>query len=339
MMDLALFRLPDGRAWIGEGPFAEAAEPPPGDAFYVNDFALSSPTPWKIPARLTAVPEGSLPASFAVLASRPRIVWEKPATEWFKMAFRRIRKDVLSQKLRKMVPVLTESGTLMPLNGQDGDLNSLLDRVMNAPKGLWGYARIEGDRGFLGATPELLLQKKGDALETMALAGTAKPGGQDSFTTDAKEIQEHELVAGFLQDTLAPLGPVTRGQREVSEAAGLTHFRTKVSVQLEAHHDLNSLVRRLHPTPAVGCLPRDSASLEKLAEYRRQLDAPAFFGAPFGLKIGDTFHAVVSIRGIAWDGDKVMLASGCGIVGGSAFDHEWRELRLKRESVARLLGL
>ena len=44
-------------------------------------------------------------------------------------------------------------------------------------------------------------------------------------------------------------------------------------------------------------------------------------------------------HGIAWQGDEVTLPSGCGIVGGSAFDHEWRELRLKREAVLRLLGL
>lgn len=338
MMDLALFRLPDGKAWIGEGPFAEAAEPPPGDAFYVNDFALTSPTPWKIPSRLTEVPAGSLPEHFAVTEVQPRIVWQKPATEWFKMAFRRIRKDVLSHKLRKMVPVLTESGTLQQQNGQT-DLTALLNRVMEAPSGLWGYARIQGDKGFLGATPELLLRKEGSRLETMALAGTAKPNGRESFVTDAKEIEEHELVAGFLQDALAPLGKVQKGERQTSEAAGLTHFRTEVAVELEGNPDLNSLVRRLHPTPAVGCLPRDEVSLEKLTEYRRQLQAPEYFGAPFGLKVGNAFHAVVSIRGIGWDGDKVMLSSGCGIVGGSAFDHEWRELRLKRESVARLLGL
>jgi menaquinone-specific isochorismate synthase len=48
---------------------------------------------------------------------------------------------------------------------------------------------------------------------------------------------------------------------------------------------------------------------------------------------------VVSIRGIAWQGHKGFLPSGCGIVGASAYDHEWRELRLKREAVMSMLGL
>jgi menaquinone-specific isochorismate synthase len=89
----------------------------------------------------------------------------------------------------------------------------------------------------------------------------------------------------------------------------------------------------------VGVLPRDEASLARLMEYRRQLGAPAFYGAPFGLKMGDAFHCVVAIRGLCWSGSDVLLPSGCGIVGGSAFDHEWRELRLKREAVAALLGV
>jgi menaquinone-specific isochorismate synthase len=298
----------------------------------VNDFTLSDAKPWKAPARLTPVAET---ADLEVDGGGPpRVSWSRPESEWFKMAFRRIRRDVLGERLRKMVPILTERGTL-----QEGRLTALLARVMDAPEGLWSYAFLREGDGFLGATPELLLDVKGRALRTMALAGTAKPNGAESFITDVKEIEEHELVSGFLAGALGELGPVTRGVREVSEAAGLTHFRTELSVVLDSAPDLNALVRRLHPTPAVGVLPRDEASLARLMEYRRQLGAPAFYGAPFGLKMGDAFHCVVAIRGLCWSGSDVLLPSGCGIVGGSAFDHEWRELRLKREAVAALLGV
>ncbi|CAN5800010.1 hypothetical protein BH11VER1_BH11VER1_02530 [soil metagenome] len=333
-MDLVLFRLPDGRAWMGEGPFAEAAEPPEGVAFYVNDFTLSDPNPWKTPARIVEVSQASELLPFFPETTPPRIAWQKPETEWFKMAFRRIRRDVLSQKIQKMVPILTEQGALL-----SGDMRALLGPVLSAPQGLWSYAWLKGRGGFLGATPELLLSIENQKLQTMALAGTAKPNGAESFITDAKEIDEHEIVAGFLAETLADLGTVSRSPREVSETSGLMHFRTQLSVNLEEKADLNALVKRLHPTPAVGCLPRDESSVQKLMEYRRQLHAPAFFGAPFGMKTDTAFHAVVSIRGLSWQGANVLLPSGCGIVGGSAFDHEWRELRLKRESVARLLGV
>lgn len=253
------------------------------------------------------------------------------------MAFRRIRREVLAKRLVKMVPVLTERGTIV-----SGDPICLLDRIMNAPSNTWGYARIEGNQGFLGATPELLFRSKDHQVETMALAGTAKPGAHEAFLQDVKEIDEHEIVVRYLQDQLSPLGEVNREPRDLCHTSKLLHFQSNLTVKLSAEADPDTLVRELHPTPAVGCLPREDTWLQRLKEYRTQLRVPNFFGAPFGfVEPGDSHlcHMVVSIRGISWLGAEAQLPSGCGIVGGSAFDHEWRELRLKRESVISMLGL
>lgn len=337
MMEFALFRLPDGRAWLGEGPFtALATAPAAGGAFYINDFDLKDPKPWKVPARLHEITAGSLGEKIHLNGSqKTQIQWAKPATEWFKMAFRRIRRDVQAKRLEKMVPVLTESGTLTA-----GDPRRLLDSIMQAPANMWAYAHVKESGGFLGATPELLFTVKGQQLETMALAGTAKPGNQDAFLTDVKEIEEHEIVVRYLTQHLQALGAVTRDPRVLCQTSGLVHFQSKLSVHLNSAADPAQLVPLLHPTPAVGCLPRDAESMEKLREYRQQLKVPGFFGAPFGFAETDgTTHIVVSIRGICWEGNQISLPSGCGIVGGSAFDHEWRELRLKREAVLRLLAL
>lgn len=334
MTDVAFIRLPDGSAWLGEGPFEDLAERPvSGGAFYVNDFDLSDVRPWKRPSRLSQVSADEVRARFGS-AGPMRIAWEKPATEWFKMAFRRIRREVLSGRLDKMVPVLTETGKWV-----DGIPEQLLASLMEAPGNLWCYGRLHAGRGFLGATPELLFHSNAKALETMALAGTAKPGAQADFLSDVKEISEHELVVDYLRERLAKIGTVTREPRGLCETSGLMHFQTWMKVQLDDPAEPEALVRWLHPTPAVGCLPRREEWLAKLREYRAMLNVPGFFGAPFGFASGDECHMVVAIRGIAWDGSRVMLPSGCGIVGGSAFDHEWRELRLKREAVLRLLAL
>ncbi|MCE9518985.1 MAG: chorismate-binding protein [Verrucomicrobia bacterium] len=333
-MDLAFFRLPDGRTWIGEGPFTELATPPDGAAFYVNDFVLADPKPWKVPTRLIEIKSAADLERFLPTSKPLRIAWQMPGTEWFKMVFRRIRRDVLAQRLRKMVPVLTETGVVV-----EGDPASLLRRAFDAPTGFWAYARIKDGAGFVGATPEMLLTRTGSNIQTMALAGTAKPSGAEDFTTDVKEIEEHELVANFLEETLNRVGDVMREQREISVAGGLTHFRTRFSAELRSVRDDAALVRLLHPTPAVGCLPRDEPSLSKLMEYRHQLGAGDFFGAPFGFRDGGDFHCAVAIRGISWSGSEVKLPCGCGIVAGSAFDHEWRELRQKREAVAKLFGV
>ena len=337
MTEFTLFRLPDGRAWLGEGPFtALAAAPATGGAFYINDFDLSDPKPWKVPTKLHTITADSLAQKIHLNgAQTPQINWAKPATEWFKMAFRRIRREVLAKRIEKMVPVLTESGTLT-----SGDPRRLLEAIMKAPTNMWGYAHVKESGGFLGATPELLFQVHGQDLETMALAGTAKPGNQDAFITDVKEIEEHEIVVRYLTEQLQTMGAVSRQQRTLCQTSGLVHFQSRLNVKLHVAADPAQLVPLLHPTPAVGCLPRNDASIARLREYRQQLKVPGFFGAPFGFAEADgTTHVIVAIRGICWDGDNISLPSGCGIVGGSAFDHEWRELRLKREAVLRLLAL
>jgi len=339
MTDIAFFRLPGGRAWIGKGPFQSlAAAPEAGGAFYVNDFDLADPLPWKVPAQLVETGAEALGANAGWNGAQPpRITWAKPATEWFKMAFRRIRREVLAKRLEKMVPVLTERGTIA-----SGSPVRLLERVMNAAANTWGYAWIHGADGFLGATPELLFRAHGTLVETMALAGTAKPGNQDAFLTDVKEIEEHEIVVRYLTDQFSALGTVQRDPRSLCHTSGLVHFQSDLHIALHSPADPAVLIRQLHPTPAVGCLPREEQWLARLREYRTQLKVPGFFGAPFGFVEpgkGSTCHMVVAIRGISWSGQEARLPSGCGIVGGSAFDHEWRELRLKREAVVKMLGL
>ena len=333
-MDLAFFRLPDGRAWIGEGPFLSAASPPAGASFYINRFTLDDDRPWKTPARLWEIKRIEDLARWIPQSDSIRIQWTPPDTEWFKMVFRRIRREVVAGRLRKMVPVLAERGRVVA-----GHPASLLQRILEAPPGFWAYGRIEGGSGWLGATPELLLSRSGNRLQTMALAGTAKPSGADDFASDAKEIEEHEIVADFLEEALAGVGKVTRDRREVKAAGGLTHFCTRFSVALDADRADGALVRLLHPTPAVGCLPRTVAALDKLMEFRHRLGAGGFFGAPFGFRTDGEFHCAVAIRGISWTDGEVSLPCGCGIVAGSAFDHEWRELRQKRDAVAQLLGI
>ncbi len=74
-----------------------------------------------------------------------------------------------------------------------------------------------------------------------------------------------------------------------------------------------------------------------MLEWRRRLHCPPQFGAPFGVIHAGRFDCVVAIRGIWWQGDRLALPAGCGIIEPSRLVSEWRELRLKRESVKRFL--
>jgi menaquinone-specific isochorismate synthase len=171
----------------------------------------------------------------------------------------------------------------------------------------------------------------------MALAGTARSEDREVFAVDEKEIREHEYVAQTLVSKLLNLGGIQRSAREILDLGSIVHFLTLISLDLQSPQTPEELLRRLHPTPALGPLPRTAETLSLLLEWRKRLGCPAQFGAPFGLWDQGRFDAVVAIRGIWWDGGNLRLPAGCGIIEASRLVNEWRELRLKREAVKRFL--
>jgi menaquinone-specific isochorismate synthase len=232
----------------------------------------------------------------------------------------------------KTVPVVTESGLADRAAGP-----SIIAAVTRQTAPLLSYGWTDGDSGFAGATPELLFSLDGLHLETMALAGTARSDDREVFAVDDKEIREHEYVAQTLVSKLLDLGKLVRCPREILDLGLIVHFLTTIRVELNAPLTPEELIRKLHPTPALGPLPRTAETMEKLLEWRSRLGCPAGFGAPFGLWENGRFVSVVAIRGIWWDGPRVTIPAGCGIIEASRLVNEWRELRLKREAVKRFL--
>jgi len=337
MDDFAFMQLAPGRYLCGLGPFvASAASPSDGrTAFYWNNFELTEPEPWRMPARVfeTGDLRVLLPDNGAT--PLPEIAWSGLGDSEVRGVFDEILERIHAGKLNKSVPVLTERGIL-----HRGEPAALVKAVNAAPESLWGYGCREGGTGLIGATPEKLFTVRAGVLETMALAGTAPRHEIHDFPDDPKEIREHELVADYLEELLAPFGPVERGPRTLLDLGSMIHFLTRLRVRLDKPgSDLNELVEVLHPTPALGACPRGDGALRQLIEYRKRLGVPAHFGAPFGALHEGDFQALVAIRNLSWDGRDVFLPSGVGLVEGSRFDREWRELALKRNSVKSLLGV
>ncbi|MEM0968354.1 MAG: chorismate-binding protein, partial [Verrucomicrobiota bacterium] len=185
----------------------------------------------------------------------PRIDWRTPDPAPFHAVFEEIKDDIAQGMYQKSVPVISEYGVL-----QEGSWASVLGRLERLPAALFCYGYQFGGSGCLGATPELLLAKHGTRLETMALAGTAKAGEVEAFEEDPKEISEHEYVANYLCKKLADLGEVRREPRQALKLGRIAHLLTAIHVQLEQPNDLNDLIRYLHPTPALGTLPREVAT-------------------------------------------------------------------------------
>lgn len=329
---LAWLAKRDGSVVIGHGPFEESAGPAAdGVSFYVQDFALADPKPWKTPHW---VERSTIAAMAGRLESAPPLEceWLPLDAAPFSVAFQEVMSSIYSGVFEKTVPVVTEIGAARQSPGP-----ALMAAMTRQSTPLQSYGWIQPDSGFAGATPELLFSVHGTRLETMALAGTARSEDREVFAVDEKEIREHEYVARSLASKLLDLGNIERCSREILDLGSIVHFLTTIALDLPSPQTPEDLLRRLHPTPALGPLPRTAETLAMLLDWRNRLGCPREFGAPFGLWDEGRFDAVVAIRGIWWEGNNLMLPAGCGVIEASRLVNEWRELRLKREAVKNFL--
>jgi len=193
------------------------------------------------------------------------------------------------------------------------------------------YAWLAGGRAFVGATPETLVRVEGRRVTCDALAAT-REGSFAGGATD-KERREHGLVVRALREALAPLClPLPEAPAPGSrELRGLSHLFTPVAATLRHAPQLVELVRALHPTPAVGGLPRALAR-----ELQRALEPEprGLYAGPFLRReaSGDGV-AYVMLRGALLDGRAAWLTAGAGLVEGSDGWAELQETEAKLESV------
>lgn len=208
------------------------------------------------------------------------------------------------------------------------------------------FAFTRGVRTFLGASPERLVEARGRAFRTIALAGTT---GRDSdpvadarlaevLLASEKDREEHLVVVEMLRETLAPLASRLDIDRvpHVVRLPTLQHLASEVSGELRDDRGILDLVDRLHPTPAVGGWPR-AAALE-LLEEQEHLDRGWYAGPVGWLDAQGDGEFVVAIRSGVIEGDRASLFVGCGIVGDSEPDREWAESGMKLQSLASALG-
>ncbi|MCB9745961.1 MAG: isochorismate synthase [Alphaproteobacteria bacterium] len=200
--------------------------------------------------------------------------------------------------------------------------------------------RLESGEAFVGATPEELVRLQGRHLRTVALAGTRRRGqgeedealGEAMLASD-KERHEQRLVLDAIRGALEPLSenldiPDRPG---VARFAKVQHLRSTIEAQLKPGVSLFRLLGRLHPTPAVGGLPRPEA-LRWLAAHE-DLDR-GWYAGPIGwVAPGDRGVFVVGLRSALIIEGRATAFAGCGLVEASEPEAEWEETLHKLDAV------
>ena len=194
---------------------------------------------------------------------------------------------------------------------------------------------------WLTATPEILLDGKGQDWRTIALAGTMKLEGDqlngegETLTWSTKNIQEQRIVATYITECLEQFTGDFReeGPRTV-RAANLVHLRSDFTFKLADNDHIGDVLQALHPTPAVCGLPkREAFNFIVKNEHTPRRYYSGFMGP---LHMDDT-HLYVSLRCMNIDGDNCHLYAGGGLLKDSTEEQEWQETEAKMETMRRLL--
>lgn len=199
---------------------------------------------------------------------------------------------------------------------------------------------------FLGATPERLARVAGGRVHTMALAGSAPRGITDeddraigrALLGSAKDRLEHALVVDALREALAGMCETIEvpPQPSLLRVSNVQHLCTPLAGVLRAGAGVLDVAERLHPTPAVGGVPR-AAALPWIDEHEG-FDR-GWYAGPVGWvdRRGDGEFAV-ALRCALTGGDEAVLFGGCGIVADSDPDAEYAEAGLKLRPMLSALG-
>lgn len=335
--DFAFIQTAPGRLFVGWGPFEQLPfRRPERPAFFIADFFLDDPHPWRHPARWEELTVEELCAMLDAGSEPLAIDWEEAPSAEFESLFESASQAFARGDFRKIVPVIFEQGRFR------GDLRGqLIRQVVTIPRGMLAYGYSYQGHGMIGATPEVLFRGERHGYSTMALAGTRTIAHAEELLHDAKERREHRFVVDDIVRRLAPFGNIEIGPVGILRLPTLAHLITPIFFVENGVEKMvfSEMVRRLHPTAALGVSPRNEAGERWLRQADRGVKRRTF-GAPFGLEREDrSALALVAIRNVQWNGDRVRIGSGAGLLPESRLDREIEELRHKREQVKALFGL
>ena len=223
------------------------------------------------------------------------------------------------------------------LKGPFPALSFFKELTQTYPSAFAYLAKLE-DELWIGATPELLLRKRGKHYTTFSLAGTRhikERSHKGPLWTD-KEIQEQGLVTDYIVRRLYELGidPISKEGPKAVQAGKLYHLKTQIDA--DADLPVDKIAQKLHPTPAVAGLPLDYSlnTLHELENHERSLYA-GYLG-PIRDNEGEA-DLYVNIRCMRVKGQTISFYAGAGLTSQSDAQMETEETSHKIDTLLQPL--
>jgi menaquinone-specific isochorismate synthase len=230
------------------------------------------------------------------------------------------------------------------------DVPGLLRRWRDLEPGCAIFSMPTTAGQFVGASPELVVERLDRRIRSRPLAGTAErsTGTEESLLPaelleSTKDSAEHQLVVGAIEAALRPLC----SDLDVPPSPDLVHLHNIIHLGTAVHGTLRrrrdgtvpdalELVGALHPTPAVGGVPTPTAVA---LINRLEPESRGHYAGVVGFvdSRGDG-QWMLGIRAATVSGSTARLSAGVGIVDGSDPAAELMETDLKLTAVLDALA-
>ncbi|WP_251328185.1 aminodeoxychorismate synthase, component I [Haloplanus pelagicus] len=196
---------------------------------------------------------------------------------------------------------------------------------------------------LVSASPELLLDRNGDRLETEPIAGT-RPRGEDAaadrrlrtdLRNDEKERAEHAMLVDLERNDLGKVseyGSVTVDEyRRIDRYSEVFHLVSTVSGRLHRSYDLGDAIGALFPGGTITGAPKPR-TMEIIDEVEHHRRGP-YTGSMAAIGFDGRATLNIIIRTLVRYGDEYHLRVGGGVVHDSVPDREYDETLAKARAL------
>ncbi|HEY4454258.1 MAG TPA: isochorismate synthase [Pseudonocardiaceae bacterium] len=190
--------------------------------------------------------------------------------------------------------------------------------------------------GLVGATPELLLARRGSELTARVLAGTVWPrDGIDadalaaSLLDSAKNQEEHRYAVESVADKIKPFCATldVPSEATILRLRNVLHLATDIQGTLAGNPSLLELTGEVHPPAAVGGTPREAAVA--LITELEGMDRGRYAGPVGWIDASGDGELGIALRCAQVSGNTARLYAGGGIMPDSDPDSEVLEANAK----------
>jgi isochorismate synthase len=194
---------------------------------------------------------------------------------------------------------------------------------------------------WIGCSPEVLFHAEHQAITTLSLAGTRKMAAIDmqdpGEAFKGKEYEEQGIVTEYISLILQKYcNDIVIHGPGLQQAGNILHLATDLKATLKPEYKsaYGTLVKKLHPTPAVCGFPTRQAKAFLLQNegFDREL-----YSGYLGAVTETSANLFVNLRSMQLFKNSATLYAGAGIIQGSDPEKEWLETEEKMETLLRYL--